>query len=345
MHTRLMRCAAAAAGAIASTTLGAATPWIEWDDGDGPEAREHASVMPDPERDRAVVFAGSGYAPQLSPLADAWALDLETGDWAEIDVEGDPPAGGGSRRAAPDGGGGFLLWGGYGAGFEVSQDLQRATLRDGAIRFDQIEQRNAPPARALHAFVRDAERDRWILFGGVSSQAMYDDVWAMRLEGGVAVWERIDVERGPGERYGFAYAFDAEGDRLVVVSGAVPAQGLLCAPDAWALEFGGDTPRWTLLTGDGDAPAGRRNPLWAFDPEARTLVVTGGTADGRTVVPDVVRLDLAADPPRCASAEPAGDAEIRASGSGFFDAARGRFVLGFGNNASGVNRDLYTLDR
>jgi len=345
MRQHLSWRAALAAGAIASASMAEPAPWIAWDEGEGPEAREHATLFVDAGRDRAVIFGGSGYAPQLSPLADAWALDLETGAWSEMSVEGEPPAGGGSRRAASDGAGGFLVWGGYGAGFEASSSLHRATLRENAVVFEPVEQRDAPPARALHAFVRDDERDRWILFGGVSRQAMYRDVWTMRLEGGVAVWEEIELEGGPGERYGFAWAMDDAGDRLVIFSGAVPAEGLLCAPDAWALELGGASPRWALLTDGESSPMGRRNPLWAFDPGSRALVVTGGTADGRSVVPDLVRLDLGAEAPAWETLEHGEAAALRASGMGFFDAARGRFVFGFGNNAAGVRRDLYTLER
>jgi hypothetical protein len=56
-------------------------PWgrrIEWEAEAGPEAREHASFMLDPSRDRAVMLLGSGYQPYLDPLGDAWAYDLKS---------------------------------------------------------------------------------------------------------------------------------------------------------------------------------------------------------------------------------------------------------------------------
>ncbi len=320
-----------------------ATEWVEWEAGDGPIGREHAAVLVDPARDRAVFYAGSGYQPQLAPLSDAWAVSLSDGAWTPLETRGDAPAGGGSKRAAAAGGGGFLLWGGYGAGFEVNNDLVRARLVDDALVFETIEQRNAPPARALHGFVYDAARDRYLLFGGVSQRAMYDDVWSMRLEDGVAMWEQLDVERGPGERYGFAYAVDGAGDRLVVFSGAIPAQGLVCARDAWALDLSADPPAWERLTDEDATPVGRRNPQWAFDPSSRRLYVTGGTPDGRSAVQDLVALDLSGETAGWSDCD-AGDVEIRASGMGFYDAKRGRLVFGMGNNASGAYLDLYAVE-
>lgn len=143
-----------------------ASPWIDWETGEGPIAREHTSVLVD--GDRAVFFGGSGYEPQLAPLADAWAVSLETGEWVVLETRGDVPSGGGSRRVAAAGDGSFLLWGGYGEGFALNNELVRATLEDGGVVYARIEQREAPDARALHGFVHDAERDRYIMFGAVS---------------------------------------------------------------------------------------------------------------------------------------------------------------------------------
>ena len=320
-----------------------ATEWVEWEAGDGPIGREHATVLVDSARDRAVFYAGSGYEPQLSPLSDAWAVSLADGAWTALDTRGDAPAGGGSKRAAAAGGGAFLLWGGYGAGFEVNNDLLRARIVDDALVFETIEQRNAPPARALHGFAYDAARDRYLLFGGVSQRAMYDDVWSMRLVDGVAEWEQLEVERGPGERYGFAYAMDDAGDRFIVFSGAIPAQGLVCARDAWALNLAGDLPVWERVTDEENTPEGRRNPQWAFDPASRRLYITGGTADGRSAVQDLVALELGDASARWVPCD-AGDVAIRASGMGFRDAQRGRIIFGMGNNASGAYLDLYSVE-
>jgi len=320
-----------------------AREWISWEEGGGPAAREHATVLIDHERDRAVFYAGSGYRPQMSPLSDAWAVSLETGEWSEMELVGDVPEGGGSKRAAAAGGGAYLLWGGYGEGFVVNNRLVRARMVDGVVEFETVRQRNAPEPRALHGFVYDAARGRYLMFGGVSQRAMYDDVWSMRLEDGVAVWERLEVERGPGERYGFACAMDGAGDRMIVYSGAVPGQGLVCAQDAWALDFSKETPAWERLTGEDATPTGRRNPLWAFDAGSRRLIVTGGTADGRSAEGDLVALDLSGESARWVGLD-AGDVEIRASGMGFFDAARGSAVFGMGNNARGVCLDLYRVE-
>ena len=320
-----------------------AREWVSWEEGGGPIAREHATVLVDAERDRAVFYAGSGYRPQMSPISDAWAVSLATGEWSELAVEGDMPEGGGSKRLAPAAGGGFLLWGGYGGGFVVNNQLVRARLTEGTVVFETVRQNNAPPMRALHGFVYDGERDRYLMFGGVSSQAMYDDVWEMRLVDGVAEWRELEVERGPGERYGFAYAMDTAGDQLVVYSGAVPAQGLVCARDAWALDLTQDPPVWEKLTDEDATPTGRRNPLWAFDPSSRRLIVTGGTADGRSAEEDLVALDLSGAGAEWEELE-TGEAEIRASGMGFFDAKRGRAIFGMGNNANGVCLDLYRVE-
>ena len=66
----------------------------------GPPAREHAVFVADAARDRAVLYAGSGYRPYGTPLGDAWAFDFATEEWSPLELVGDAPPPAGSRRAA-----------------------------------------------------------------------------------------------------------------------------------------------------------------------------------------------------------------------------------------------------
>src|SRR5690606_23743361 len=93
------------------------TEVVTWEDGEGPEAREHASVLVDDASGSLYVMFGSGYAPYLEPLGDAWRFDVATRTWSEVTLEGDVPPPAGSRRlAGARGSGDGWLFGGYGEG-------------------------------------------------------------------------------------------------------------------------------------------------------------------------------------------------------------------------------------
>ncbi|MEM1183564.1 MAG: FKBP-type peptidyl-prolyl cis-trans isomerase [Planctomycetota bacterium] len=331
---------------LASPALATVDPsWgthVEWTE-EGPVAREHASVMA--FGDTVVVYAGSGYEPQLQPLADAWAYDVATRSWTELELAGDIPTPGGSKRVAQEPGADHAyLFAGYGEGFAINNDLHLAKLDGETLRFERLEQDNAPPARALHAFGFDPKERRFVAALGIDPQTGFlADTWTGTFdETGAVRWTQVEAAPTEG-RFGFAFGFDTETGQLVTHSGQVPSQTepLATTQALWVLDTRAVPPVWT---GFEAPPVGRRNPNFAFDDEHDRLVIWCGTADARTNVPGLVTIERT----------PAGSWVVRehdddeapprrSSGFGFAHPSNDSVLLGFGNSAEGRYTDWVTI--
>jgi len=317
---------------------------IEWETAAGPEAREHASFILDPGRNRGVMLLGSGYQPYLDPLGDAWAYDLGKDSWSKLELEGDPITPGGSRRAAQVPGGAFIH-GGYGKEMAESQELWELRFEDTRIRAIRVEQENAPEPRLLHGFAADTKGERFVVFGGGSPNGTLDDTWiGTKSRKGVS-WRKLDLDVNPGPRYGFSFAHDKKKGLLIVCSGQIPssdgAQVDEFALDMWALNFIAEEPEWTLLARyePQDFP-GRRNPVFTFDQRSGDLLVWGGASDTETVIPDLFIVRTREDGAPVQRVSQFGSITTRASGFGLVDPKRSRALMGFGNTRFGPFLDL-----
>jgi hypothetical protein len=316
-------------------------PRVTWTDA-GPATREHAAMMVDAPRNQLLLLGGSGYAPQGTPLSDAWRFDLATQTWSAATLDGDMPAAAGSRRVVlmPDGVTAYLF-GGYGAANEVNNDLYRVTLHEGNPMIRRITQVNPPPARSLHGFGYDPVRRRFATFGGASRTSPLDDTWTMTLEGDTATWTPLKTTDGPSARYGFFAAMDTERGRLIVFGGAQGFATLDPASDTWALDLRSEPPMWRqLATGDEPgSPIGRRNGVTVWDPTGPRMWIFGGTADARTTVAGLWVFDAFPGAEHWNTVERTNSPPLRSSAFGVFDAARNRVVFGFGNSNT-TFRDL-----
>lgn len=359
-QVRIKRCVRAsqvsafAASAIVVSIAGAGpadhTPnWpdrIEWAE-EGPAAREHQSLMI--FGDQVAIFGGSGYEPQGAPLGDAWAFDLVAKEWRPLKLAGDVPEAAGSRRVAQTPGAEHaFLFGGYGANFAVNNELFRVTLDGETLSFTRLVQVNPPPARALHVFAFDAQVGALVVSHGAAPSGFLDDTWIGSFdEDGRVEWAALVGATQPSARFGAAFGFDSDRGELLMLSGQVPGSAENPMPmtqELWALQTRSDPPAWTEIKLDAP-PAGRRNPMFAFDDEMDRLVMWCGTADARTNVPGLVtvyrdeygawRVAQQSDhnaPPR------------RSSGVGFADPHSDLFYFGFGNSREGRYTDWVTLN-
>lgn len=320
-------------------------PRVQWGASD-PQAREHAALMVDAERNQLFMLGGSGYQPYGTPLGDAWRFDLVASTWSPAIVDGEVPAPAGSRRVAtmPDGRS-ALLFGGYGASNSVNNELFRVTLHDDGATARRLQQRTPPPARSLHAFAHDPVSNRFVVFGGAGRVGPLGDTWVMTLDGDVATWTELTTADAPSPRYGFFSGFDAERGRLLVFSGAQGFDPLDPAADTWALDLRSDPPAWHRLASGEEpgSPPGRRNGVSVWDPTGPRLFVFGGTADARTSEDGLWAFDATPGAERWSRVERDRAPPVRSSAFGAFDAARGRVVFGFGNTTSAVYRDLAML--
>lgn len=315
---------------------------VTWTPPAGPETREHGTFFYDAEAKAAFLFEGSGYAPQLTPLADAWRLDLATGAWSAWAPTGDLPVAGGSRRAAPiPGTKKFYSYGGYigfGATAKDDGELYRVDLADAAHTFTRLTSAGAGPARELHAVAYDAKGEQLLVFGGIMTkptQDALDDTWSVKVSGDAATWTQLTTAKSPAPRYGMFSAFDAQARRFVVWSGAqIPdssADPVNAAQDAWALDLSVEPPVWSKLAPAGDAPKGRRNGCSMPDPSGRRLFVYGGTSDGKTTEKGLFVLDLEPGHERWTRLDLASPPPLRSSGFGFAT-EQGDVTCAFGND-------------
>ena len=306
---------------------------------DGPEEREHAAVFLDEARRRLLMVGGSGYQPYGTPLADAWAFDLDTHAWAPAAQMGDVPPPGASRRvAAVPGTTTAYLFGGYGEQGRPNGDLYRVDFAGDGLDFRRVPQENPPGWRSLHAFAYDPGTDRFALFGGVAMRPL-GDTWTMRLVNGVAVWQEQDPWPAPSPRYGAFTGFDAANGRLVLFSGAQGTRSIDPAHDTWALDLRAEAPAWSRLCAGQPAPAGRRNGCAVFDPDGPRLFVFGGTDDGQTTQPGLFVLDARPGREEWAVLELEGEPALRSSGFGVYDPRTQRTLMGFGNTTRHIFND------
>lgn len=312
-----------------------------WTSDEGPEAREHGTLLLDEEAGRVLLITGSGYSPYMEPLEDVWSYDLASGAWTSVVPTGDAPAGGGSKRAAQiPGEPTACLFGGYGVDGETLADLYRVDFSGGGADFTLLDQTNPPGERALHAFAYDPELDRFVMFGGFGA-AIENDTWVMTLDGDTAIWAEAETTAPPTPRYGFFSAFDPTDGRLFVYSGAQGTASVNPAQDTWVLDTRTDPMEWTILSsGDEEgAPDGRRNGCTVHDSGAQRMFVFGGTPDAATTAPGLYVFDMRPDREEWTLLELADEPPLRSSGFGFYDPAGAESVMGFGNTTSAVFSD------
>lgn len=320
---------------------GDATQWTS----DGPQAREHGSVILDVAHDRVLLLGGSGYKPYGTPLNDAWAFDLATSTWTELKPTGDALGVGASRRVALIPGQQIAyLWGGYGANQAGLKELWRVDYSAEQPVLTKLKTTGGPSGRSLHTFAYDAPTDRFFVFGGVD-MAPRNDLWVMTLDGDTASWFKQTVTGGPTPRYGFFYGVDAERGRLILYSGAQGTATLDPAQDTWELDLRASEPTWQKLaegTADG-VPPGRRNGCAVWDPTGPRLLVFGGTADAKTTQPGLFAFDARPGKAKWTELKLANEPDLRSSGFGAFDVQRQEALLGFGNSATAVYSDWNRL--
>ncbi|MFT4540494.1 MAG: hypothetical protein ACI835_002945 [Planctomycetota bacterium] len=338
--------------ALLSAPLQEAPPaWgqrIQWAEESGPPAREHASFMLDEKRDRAIMFAGSGYSPYGSPLEDAWAFDLELQIWSNLDVVGDAFTAGGARRVARVEGSAYLH-GGYDGGMQPIGELWRMTFTREAVRIESVAQINPPPPRMLHAFACDPKGERFIVFGGGTIEEEWGNTWIGQREGEAIAWTMLEtIEPNPGMRAGFAFAHDISTAKLLVCGGQIPndddPQAVAFASDLWSIDFLGPDPAWTLLAEyEPKQFPGRRNPAFVLDQRTGDMHIWGGTGNGVSALDDlyIVRTREDEAPVERLAQPPA--IPTRASCFGVVDASRERALLGFGNTGQGAFDDLVEI--
>jgi len=161
-------------------------------------------------------------------IVDAtWFFDATAGAWATVSGPGPKPRA--HTELATDGlGGDPILYSGYYG--DPLYDLWRFDL--GARRWTEIRTEKKLPARATHASVVDAARDRLIVFGGsVGASIVMEGLLLLDLKTGEAATP--DFSFGPEHRRDHTFTLDPATRRVYLFGGAYSSER--CFDDTWAL--------------------------------------------------------------------------------------------------------------
>ncbi|MFN8588276.1 MAG: kelch repeat-containing protein [Candidatus Eisenbacteria bacterium] len=212
--------------------------------------------------------------------------------------------------------------------------LAGTTFAGDAGRWRKLE---LPGSRWFHAAAYDAGSQRIVYFGGEAPGGYLSDLWELSLVP-APHWQRLEASNtGPGERYGFSFAYDTARDRLLLFGGQL-APGY--TSEVWALSLS-NPPAWSLVAAAG-GPSGRHQAALIYDPVRDRLVVHGGR-NGSGYLADMWALSLGGTPTWTALT-PSGSAPVaRAGHAAAYDPVRDRLVCFGGRNASGSLGDFFAL--
>ncbi len=210
-----------------------------------PPGRTRHQMVYDSVEDRVLLFGGLG--PQ-GPLADTWALDMETMEWSEVQTN-QGPAPRLNFAAAYDPAGRLVIIGGNTGPSVVSINPVIDVWVLDLSTNEWIERTptvSGPVPRLWVSGLWDENRSQMVIFGGGDDSAFtgtveyLKDVWAWKDDGGTPGWIKLDgmAEEQPQGRFWAGWVRDETNDRYV------------------------------LFAGHDDTDLGNKNDTWFFDPDS-----------------------------------------------------------------------------
>jgi hypothetical protein len=280
--------------------------------GTPPSARNGASAIYDPVRQRLVLFGGGLGVPNLS---DTWTLNLSgTPAWTML-APTNAPSGRQFQTSIYDPIGDRLLVFGGSNGPILSGTW--ALPLSGASTWVPL----SGTRRRGHLAIYDPLRQRMVIVGGDDGTPL-NDVWQLDL-GDNPTWLKLTPSGTPPTPRAFhAGVYDPVRDRVVLFGGrdSIPRN------DTWELSFSGSV-TWRQLTPSGPAPSPRIDHATIYDPIRHRLILFGGTDASGNPMNDVWALSLSGSP-AWTQLVPTGSAPApRGAATAVYDATRDRLVL------------------
>ena len=139
-----------------------------------PSARDTWPGMAfDSKRNVSVLFGG--FNRTIVKLNDTWEYNASSNTWTEITPENSPPAMMRLRMAFDSNRNVTVLFGGQTDATSSSNETWEYNGSTWVERTDELGE--APPGRRLNAITFDSERNKMVMFGGVSGGSFVNDTW------------------------------------------------------------------------------------------------------------------------------------------------------------------------
>jgi len=263
-----------------------------------PTPRRGHSAVYVPSSDRMIVFGGQSGSGQV--MRDVWALTHASGIseapiWVELHPTGTPPASRKGHSAVYDAfNNRMIMYGGETDSLAYFSDIWVLTHADGSggtPEWIELPSFPGPAPASGHAIGYNPTHNRMVASqGGQYCWAPEGDMWVLDHANGLgtsAGWTNFSIPgTPPSPRHDAVFAYDPNGNRLIVYGGRTPCSSVLS--DAFVLSNADGAPdvssAWNSL-GAGASPVfpGLYGAPGGYDPLFDRLVVFGGMkADGTT---------------------------------------------------------------
>jgi hypothetical protein len=197
-----------------------------------------------------------------------------------------------------------------------------------------------PEERCWSAAVYDPEHQRMIIFGGLHSSTLLNDVWTLNLTLGNESWERqYPSGAAPSPRYATYYIYHPTRKSMIVFGGT---GDYVHFDDAWELKLDLDSVLWQEIPITGTRPMSRGGGGGFFDAANNRMIIFGGTHES-TFWDDLWALDLTLGSEQWLQLQPSGYVPELTSFSFGHDPNRNIFFIFSGWNPSTWYNDLRAL--
>lgn len=196
-----------------------------------------------------------------------------------------------------------------------------------------------PPGRSDHSVIYDPGHNRMILFGGLGSGNIYNDVWALNLTLGNENWELLHPSGTlPSPRLDHYCVYYPERNSMIVFGGA---GNYTRFDDVWELTL--DDLTWRQISVPGTKPTGRAGGGAMLDRINQRMIIFGGSSLSN-YYNEVWALNRSADV-SWTQLFPTGNTPGERYDIAFgCDQSRNTFYCFGGGGSSQTYNDLYALD-
>ncbi|HOG43140.1 MAG TPA: kelch repeat-containing protein, partial [bacterium] len=258
------------------------TVWHQIGNTSFPAPRYLASLVWSANTGKFILFGGAKGEHLDSVYQDMWEYDPDQRIWRSADTTGLKPQGRLAHSAAINNkNGNMLIFGGAFAKDVFANDTWIFNTETRSWR--QIIQNNGPSGRMAASIVYDSDRNRFVMFGGMSLESGLNELWEFIVE--EEIWVQVTVTGdAPSPRTGASMAYDPVRKKIILFGGG---DFNFALQDTW--EYDTQNIQWENRSGDDVTPPGMREfAVMGYDSNTGTAVLYGGdSGENGTVYSDI----------------------------------------------------------